>query len=172
MALHLFLLVAFAAFVFLAVGPRTGQYRTLTVLSGSMAPEYPKGSLVIDTPQRVEKVRPGDVLTFHAPTDDRRVVTHRVVRVLDDPAGTTQPVVETKGDANPDVDPWQARLEGDTAWRARIAIPYLGYALMFLHRAGRGLWLVFPMLFAGVCLLEIWAGAGRTSRKGHVAVAR
>lgn len=171
-ALHLLLALALAAFVFLAVGPRSGQYRTLTVLSGSMDPQYPKGSLVVDRPHPVKQVRAGDVLTFHAPTPDRQVVTHRVVRVLDDPAGTGQPVVETKGDANPDVDPWQARLEGDTAWRASFAIPYAGYALMFMHAAGRGLWLVFPALLALVCLMEIWGGAGRTGRKGHVAVAR
>jgi signal peptidase len=166
-ALHLLLLAAAGVFVFLAVGPRTGMYRTMTVLSDSMSPKFSRGSLVVDTPIPVHDVRPGDVITFHAPVGDLRVVTHRVVRVLDDPAGTGQPVVETKGDASATPDDWQARLVGSTAWRARYAIPLAGYALIFLHTAGRGLWLVFPGLLAGVWLYEIWAG----DRRGDVALA-
>ena len=167
-ALHLLLAVAALLFVFLAVGPRTGSYRTMTVVSGSMGSAYPKGSLLVATPERVHDVQTGDVISFYPPEGERRVVTHRVVRVLPDAEGTGQPVVETKGDANAAVDPWQARLEGDTAWRARFAIPYAGYALRFLHGTGRGLWLVFPALFAAVCLYEIWSGG---PRRRHVAIA-
>jgi signal peptidase len=167
LCLALLLASAVASLLFLGVGPRTGRYRTLTVLTGSMAPHFPPGSLVVDTPEPVGHVRPGQVVTFHAPTAGRQVVTHRVTRVLADP-GTAQPVVETKGDANPVGDGWDARLEGGTAWRARFAVPYVGYALIFLHTAGRGLWLVFPALLAAVCLFDIWAGDGR---REQVAVA-
>jgi len=168
-ALHLLIALALAAFAFLAVGPRTGRYRTMTVLTGSMRPHFAPGSLVVDTPVSTASVRPGDVITFHAPTPDHRVVTHRVVRVLADPAGTGQPVVVTKGDANPVADPWKARLEGSTAWRARLAVPFVGYGLIFLHTAGRGLWLIFPGLFALVWLYEIWLGSGSS---GGAAVVR
>lgn len=171
-ALHSLLAFAALAFLFLAVGPRTGLYKTMTVLTGSMDPSYPKGSLVVSTPQPVEEVRAGQVITFYAPEGDRRVVTHRVLKVLSDPAGTAQPVVETKGDANAAADPWQARLEGDTAWRARFSIPFVGYALRFLHTAGQGMWLLFPALFALVCLFEIWGGGSSKPRREHVAVAR
>lgn len=167
-ALHLLLAFAIASFLFLAVGPRTGLYKTMTVLTGSMAPSLAKGSLVISTPAPVEEVRAGDVITFYPPEGTRRVVTHRVVSVMEDPAGTGQPVVTTKGDANATADQWQARLEGSTAWKARLAIPFVGHALRFLHTAGKGMWLLFPTLFAALCLFEIWFG----SRQGHVAVAR
>ena len=169
-ALHSLLAFSALAFVFLAIGPRTGLYKTMTVLTGSMDPSFPKGSLVVSTPQPVDQVSAGQVITFYPPEGERRVVTHRVVNVMADPAGTGQPVVETRGDANATPDPWQARLEGDTAWRARFAIPYVGYALRFLHTAGRGAWLLFPALFALVCLFEIWAPGPR--RRSHVAVAR
>src|ERR1044071_1341103 len=86
-ALHLLLAAAVASFAFLAIGPRTGRYRTLTVLSGSMRPHFAPGSLVVATPVPVHDVRPGDVITFQTPTPDRRAVTHRAVRVLADPAG-------------------------------------------------------------------------------------
>lgn len=168
MLAKLLLAASAAVFVFLAIGPRTGVYKTMTVLTGSMDPSLPKGSLVVSTPAPAASVQAGDVITFYPPEGDRRVVTHRVVKVMADPVGSGRPVVETKGDANAGPDPWQARLEGSTAWKARFSIPLAGYALRFLHTAGRGLWLLFPVLLAAVCLYEIWS----PSKRQHVAVAR
>jgi len=41
------------------LGPRTGHYRTLTVLSGSMTPRIPVGALVVVTPERPDQLRVG-----------------------------------------------------------------------------------------------------------------
>ena len=116
------------------VGPVTGAYRLATVLSGSMAPGMPVGSVVVLVPEDPAGVRVGDVITFQAPMPGHPVVTHRVVEILE---GGHHPVLRTKGDANPAPDPWAARLTGDRAWRRVTVVPYAGTAIRILRsRAG------------------------------------
>jgi len=118
--------IALVALAVVGLGPHAGRYRTLTVLSGSMRPTIPPGSVVVVTPLPPADIRPGDVITSRIPVDDRRVISHRVVEVVE---RGDHPVVRTRGDANPAPDPWLARLETDPAWRVRAAVPALGYVL-------------------------------------------
>ena len=141
--------------VAVGLGPRTGAYRTLTVLSGSMRPTIPEGSVVVVTPVALGQVRVGDVITYRIPVDDRRVVSHRVVEVVE---GGDHPVVRTQGDANAAPDPWLARLDSEPAWRVRAAVPKLGYLIQSLRRpalANMLTWLV-PALLALIWLADIW----------------
>ena len=71
------------------------------------------------------------MLVYHAPVADRRLVAHRIVKVVE--AGQ-HPVVLTKGDANNAPDPWVARLQGDRVWKVRAQLPHIGHALVVLHR--------------------------------------
>lgn len=153
--------LSFLGLLVLGVGPLTGRYRVLTVLSASMRPTIPEGSVVIVTPMPLSKIRVGDVITYSIPVEDRRVVTHRVVDVVE--AG---PVLRTQGDANPAPDPWLARLGGGRAWRARLAVPRLGHAVHLLRRPEvRGLFLrIVLLLLALVWLAEIWRPTGRGRR--------
>jgi signal peptidase len=139
----------------LGIGPRTGLYRTLTVLSGSMTPGIPVGAVVIDSPERPQDLRVGQVITYQIPVDDHRVVSHRVVKIL---AGGPTPVVQTKGDANASPDPWMAQLGGSVVWRVRATIPKLGLAIVALRTpaARRVFLLVIPVLLAAVWLGDIW----------------
>jgi len=144
----------------LGLGPHTGRYRTLTVLSGSMRPTIRPGSVVFVTPTPLHALHVGDVITYQVPVDDHRLVTHRVVQILQ---GGDHPVVRTQGDANSSPDPWEARLEGGTAWRVRAAVPVLGNAIHALRNPQIGrvlLWLV-PLILAVVWLRDIWAPTGR-----------
>lgn len=148
------------ALLALGVAPRTGRYRTVTVLSGSMRPSMPEGSVVVQTPAALADVKVGDVITYRIPVEDRRVVTHRVVEVVE--AGP-RPVLRTKGDANTAPDPWMARLSGEQVWKARAAVPKVGYALQALRHpaAQRLIVLLAPALLAVIWFREIWAaGAG------------
>ena len=110
--------------VVVEIGILIGAWRLTPVLSGSMAPGMPKGSLAVVTPIRTTSIRPGEVLVFNAPLDHDQVVAHRVHRLTDDPAGV---IVQTKGDANSDVDPWQFRIVEERAWHVRAVIPGLGW---------------------------------------------
>lgn len=154
-ALLAVLVFAIALFVLVGVGPRTGRYRTLTVLSASMRPTHAPGSIVIARPVPVTDLEVGDVITYRIPVEDRRVVTHRIVEIIDP---GSRPVVRTQGDANDAADPWLARLEGDVAWRADASVPVLGYAISALREPllGRALVLVCPFILSMLWLTDIW----------------
>jgi signal peptidase len=146
--------------VIIGVGPLTGRYRVATVLSGSMDPTLPVGSVVFSTPEPAATVAPGHVITFRAPVGSHWVETHRIVEVV---SGGTDPVVRTQGDANEGPDPWLARLDGATpVWRARFAVPKLGFVLQALRRpiVHRLTTLVAPALFLAACLAAIWRRPG------------
>src|ERR687888_40925 len=101
------LLLALIALVGLALLPRTGWYRPVTVLSGSMKPAFSPGDMVVLTPEPLRDVRIGQVISYRIPVGDHHVQTHRVIQII---RGGANPVVRTKGDANNAPDPWNARL--------------------------------------------------------------
>lgn len=149
------LVVALCLVVVIALGPRTGAYRTMTVLSASMRPTYGPGSVVLVRPTAVTELEVGDVITYKIPVDDRRVVTHRIVEIVE--AGG-RPVVRTQGDANNAADPWLARLEGGVAWRAEASVPWLGYGIGALREPllSRGLVLLCPLLLCLLLVADVW----------------
>jgi signal peptidase len=151
--------VATLAFVVLAVGPHVLGYRTMTMLTGSMAPQIAPGDVVLSTPIDVHDVAVGMVISYHIPIDDHRVVTHRVVSVQNGRDGDV--TVQTKGDANTAVDPWQATLQGDTAYRLRAVLPEVGHVIGWLREpvVARSLVYGAPALLAGWLILGIWRPA-------------
>lgn len=154
--LDLVVLVALLALGGLAVGPHLAGYRTLTMLTASMRPHFPAGSIVVVSESPTSSLRAGDVITFNAPTPDRPVVTHRVVSV--DHSGTASRVV-TKGDANNADDSWgKFAIEEDTVWLARGAVPYAGYAVAALRnpRAQLALVWVLPGVLLAWLLISVW----------------
>ena len=122
--------VSLVAFGVVGLGPHTGRYRTLTVLSGSMRPTMPEGSVAIVIPVPPAEIRPGDVIAYNIPVEDRRVVSHRVVEIVE---RGDHPVVRTQGDANHTPDPWLARLETEPAWRVWAVVPGLGHVIHALR---------------------------------------
>src|SRR5919202_2279948 len=124
------LLIACAALVGLGLLPRTGWYRPVTVLSGSMEPSFSPGDIVVVTPQPLRDVRIGQVISYRIPVGDHHVQTHRVIEIVRRGA---HPLVRTKGDANNEPDPWIAKLHGTTAWRVRAVLPKLGWALFWFR---------------------------------------
>ncbi len=132
LGLDVLMLVGIVAFAALGIGPHVANYRTLTMLTASMRPSFPPGSIVVVTEAPVSTLRAGDVITFHAPIEDRRVVTHRVVEV--NRVGDVTKVI-TKGDANNANDPWgEFAIKGSTVWKARGDVPLAGHALASLRR--------------------------------------
>jgi signal peptidase len=125
-------------------------YKPVAVYSGSMQPTIPVGGLALDRAIPAHEVRVGDVITFSDPYVNGRLVTHRVIDILQTPHGLAY---RTKGDANPGRDPWTIRLAGQVG-RVSFSVPVAGYVLYYAHtREARGvliclsaLLLVFGML--------------------------
>ena len=151
--------LAVVTFAVLAVGPHMFGYRTMTMLTASMAPEINPGDVTVVTPIAISEVTEGMVITYHRPIEDRSLVTHRVISVQTGPDGTV--TVQTKGDANAAADPWTATLEGDTAYQVRAVIPELGHLIQALRApvVTQALLYGAPALLVGWLLLTIWRPA-------------
>ncbi len=155
------MLAGFVAFLFAGVGPLSGRYRVITVLSGSMRPSMPPGSLVVSTPEPLSALGIGQVVTFQAPTEQHQVVTHRVIQII---RSGSELKIRTKGDANAAPDPWLAQVQGNTVWRERAAIPNGGRLVYWLRRplVRRITVDIIPVVVVVLVLWTIW-GTGRSS---------
>jgi len=118
--------VAFAA-VYVAL--TVLGYKPVAVYSGSMEPTIHVGGLALDRAIPSQKVRVGDVITFSDPYVKDRLVTHRVIDILQTPHGLAY---RTKGDANSGRDPWTIRLAGQVG-RVSFSVPVAGYILYYAH---------------------------------------
>ncbi|GAA1728632.1 signal peptidase I [Aeromicrobium alkaliterrae] len=103
--------------------PRVAGATPYTVLTGSMKPGMPPGTLVVVKPVDVDDIGVGDVITYQLESGRPTVVTHRVVGLGFDKNGDR--IFQTQGDANsaPDaatVLPVQIRGE---RW---YSVPHLG----------------------------------------------
>ena len=79
--------------------PRLAGYEGYVVVSGSMEPTIPVGSLIYSKKIDPEALRVGDVIVFIDEARGTTPITHRVV--TNDTANGT---ITTKGDANENVD--------------------------------------------------------------------
>jgi signal peptidase len=98
----LLLAVVGLALVVIVVPKATGS-TPLTVLTQSMEPTLPPGTLLVVRPTRIDAVHVGDVLTYQMVSGRPEVVSHRVVSIATASDGTRTFVL--KGDANAVVDP-------------------------------------------------------------------
>lgn len=117
-------------FVFIAGAlllPRLFNYQVFGVLSGSMEPAFPVGSVVYVKSTQPDSVQIGDAITFRIENLDSVVATHRVVDINYEMRTFT-----TKGDANEVVDNEPVAFE-HLIGRADFKIPYLGYITMFIQ---------------------------------------
>jgi len=136
-------------------------WRLEAVESGSMAPLFPVGSLVVVRPVDPSQVGVGTALVF-VPDDGRPLVTHRVVQVLRPDAGGVS--FRTKGDANATIDPNPVpdrAVRGRAAW----AVPQLGRVVRWLAwPRAFVLFVVLPAIALAVTELAELGARARRSR--------
>ena len=135
--------------------PRAVGITPFTVLTGSMRPAFAPGDVVLS--ERVSPVtaRPGDVVTFHDPSRDGELVTHRVVSLRRSGPRVT---FVTQGDANDVSERWTVPADGRIG-RAVMTVPKVGHVLHWAgSRHGKLALIAFP---AGLLvLLELAAVLG------------
>ena len=148
-AWNIFTTVLVVAVVVLAValaGVRLIGIRVYSVLSGSMEPNYPTGSLIYVKKVDTGTLKTGDVITFML--DEDTIATHRIVEVLPDENDPSVIRFRTKGDAN------EAEDSGTVHYKNVIGtpiftIPYLGYVAEYIqHPPG-----TYVAIAAGAVLL-------------------
>lgn len=134
--------VVVAAVVMTTVGPRFLPYRSFVVLSASMAPSIPVGSVVVAIPTPRTELVVGDVITYQRVEEPDMPVTHRVSRLRALPG---ELVARTKGDANDVEDPWEVNL-APSVLRVAGSIPLLGYVLYYAQTSsGRTFTFLLPL---------------------------
>lgn len=107
----------------------------MTVLTKSMEPGLPPGTLVVVKPTPVDDIAVGDVITFQIRSGEAAVVSHRVIAKT---YADGEVLFTTQGDNNPMPDAEQVRqvqVQG-TVW---YSLPLLGWANLLLTGQSRGI---------------------------------
>lgn len=129
----------------LFVGVRAFGLQVYTVMSGSMEPDYPVGSLIYVKDTDYTELRTGDVITFLL--DEDTVATHRIVDVIPDEGDPDVIRYCTKGDANNVQDSMLVNCKNILGVSV-LTIPKLGYVADWIqHPPGN-----YAGVFIGVVL--------------------
>ena len=122
-----------AAVVLLAValvGVRIVGLQPYVVLSGSMDPTYPVGSLIYVKSTDYKQLKVGDPITFLVSEDT--VATHRIIEVLPDEDDPNTIRYFTQGDANDAPDGSSVHYK-NIIGKPVFSIPYLGYVSNYIQ---------------------------------------
>lgn len=125
--------------------PRVAGATPYTVLTGSMRPDLPPGTLVVVKPAKTEDLRTGDIATYQIESGEPTVATHRIVQVGVNLKGETS--FTFQGDANNAPDP-EPVLPVQIKGKLWYSVPYLGHVNNLLSGAQRqiAVWIVSAFL--------------------------
>jgi signal peptidase I len=133
------------------VVPMTGR-QTLIIAGGSMQPALPIGAAAVVDPVAPTALAVGDVISLRTGAELKSIFTHRITRIVPRADGLW---LETKGDANAEVDPSLTPV-GQVIGRVTVSIPYAGFLLALLSVPSGVLLVVFvaALLLAITWLIE------------------
>lgn len=136
--------------------PNFYGYQLKTVLSGSMEPSIPTGSVAAIKPGGdMTRFKVGDVITFRS--SDNKLITHRIVEVTrNEESG--QVLYRTKGDSNGAADSAPVNPANITGVYTGFNVPYVGYVLSFAGtKTGNVVLLIIPgLLLFLYALVSLW----------------
>lgn len=124
--IHIIAIISYLAisiYVLLVI-PKLFGNNPVVVLSNSMSPTYPVGTIVYYHKTNKKDIKENDVITFK--TTNNKFVTHRVNKLVNDK-------FETKGDANNSPDAKLVDYKNVVGKVTPISIPYLGYYVEFIN---------------------------------------
>lgn len=129
--------------------------KPVVVLSGSMEPKYPVGSVTYYKKSAFEDIAVGDAITFQI--GDNSLATHRVTAI-----DTVDQTFTTKGDNNDTEDAVAVSYDEVRGKTAAIAIPFAGYFVNYVQR-----WYVL-VTCGGVLVLDMLLSPEKTAKEPSV----
>lgn len=129
----------------LIAAPMMLSFHPVVVLSGSMEPTYPVGSIIYYKAAAFNEIEAGDAITFRTGSGDA-LVTHRVVEKHE----ISEEFI-TQGDANETTDPNPVEYRNVVGRVGLFCIPFAGYFVTFGRQP------VVIGVMAGILVLGILA---------------
>lgn len=144
------------------VGVRVAGIKTYAVVSGSMEPAYPTGSLLYVKSIDPKDLKVGDAITFML--DEDTAATHRIIEIIPDDEDSGVIRFRTQGDANDTADGTPVHCK-NIIGKPVFAIPYLGYFAYFVQNPP-GLYLAigFAVVLVVLVFLPDFFGDDKKSR--------
>ena len=124
------LVIVSMIFAFLIAGIRIFGVQVYGVLTGSMEPTYPTGSLIYVRRVDADDLRVNDVITFSMSANV--IATHRIVEIVPDESNPSIVRYRTKGDANNDVDASLVNAS-NIIGKVMFSVPQMGYVANFIQ---------------------------------------
>jgi signal peptidase I len=152
------LLVVLAGLLTTALAPRAVGLDAHVVVSGSMAPQFRAGDVVLTRPVSASELRPGQVLLFADPQEPGRLLLHRLV------SRDAQGRLVTRGDANQSDDAVHAS-PSDVRGLARLRVPLVGLPALWRGEGRYGHLALTAALLAGASVFATAGGARRAQLK-------
>ncbi|MBY3989813.1 signal peptidase I [Rhodococcus fascians] len=146
------------------VVPKLGGAMPYTVLTSSMEPTYPPGTLIVVQQADVENLGVGEAITYQIRSGEPSVVTHRIIGTTFDKEGEQRYITQGDNNSDPDVEPVRPIQIRGTVW---YSIPYLGYVNNWITGERRSIFVgvVVAGLF-GFALYQ-FIGAGIEKRRSR-----
>lgn len=133
----------------------------LTVLTQSMEPKLPPGTLLIVRPVDPDDINIGDVITYQIKSGEPGVITHRVIAAGVNSKG--ERVFTLQGDNNAAADPDPVR-EVQIQGRLWYSVPYIGWVNNAMSGDTRSV--IMPIVAGALLLYAAWAiGSGIVDKR-------
>ena len=140
------------------------------VVTGSMEPELPTGSLILSREIDIEELDVGDVICFRSlspsPSMQGRIITHRIVTKSIGEDGEV--ILLTKGDANPSIDGYPVMAEnliGIVVWNSGDVSILSDLVAFFSSQIGFMTCIALPVLIIAGSILRNSVGSIRNDIK-------
>lgn len=150
----------------ISVVPAAMGWVPLTVLTGSMEPGIPPGSLIVVdslSQEEASQLQIGQVATYLPEADSDVLITHRVVGMQ---SGTDGYVVyQFQGDANDAPDPGWVQPK-QVRGALRYHMPFVGHLLVILNPSAKTAWRT--VLAGALALYALWEGVGAILERRHL----
>lgn len=161
LSVALFILMLGLAALAIVVPAVTGS-TPRTVLTSSMEPTYPPGTLVIVRPISPDDVRIGDPITYQLESGKADVVTHRVIGITTNSEGDRRFTLQGDNNSLPDDPVRDEQIQG----RVWYALPLLGWVNTWINGEGRA-WIapVAAVVLFGYAALMIVSGVREKAKK-------